>query len=49
MRLSRNPEVRYYYLLDWPAALVGPRAFVVDYHLMQAYREQRLLCQEHFR
>ena len=39
MRLSRNPEVRYYYLLDWPAALVGPRAFVVDYHLMQAYRD----------
>jgi hypothetical protein len=37
MRLSRNPE-RYYFLLDWPAALAGPRAFVLDYHLMQAYR-----------
>jgi len=24
--------------LDWPGALVGPRAFVLDYHLMQAYR-----------
>ena len=38
MRLSRNPEAHYYYLLDWPTALSGPRAFVLDYHLMQAYR-----------
>jgi hypothetical protein len=38
MRLSHNPEARYYYLLDWPGALIGPRAFVLDYHLMQAYR-----------
>ncbi len=39
MRFSQNPEARYYFLLDWPAALVGPRAFVLDYHLMQAYRD----------
>ena len=39
MRLSRNPEARYYYLLDWPGAVAGPRAFVVDYHLMRAYRD----------
>ena len=38
MRLSRQPE-RYYFLLDWPAALAGPQAFVLDYHLMQAYRD----------
>jgi hypothetical protein len=38
MRLSHNPEARYYYLLDWPSALAGPRSFVLDYHLMQAYR-----------
>jgi hypothetical protein len=38
MRLAQNPEARYYFLLDWPGALVGPRAFVLDYHLMQAYR-----------
>jgi hypothetical protein len=37
MRLSPNPK-HYYFLLDWPAALVGPKAFVLDYHLMQAYR-----------
>jgi hypothetical protein len=24
--------------MDWPSALAGPRAFVLDYHLMQAYR-----------
>jgi hypothetical protein len=39
MRYSNNPNVQYYFLLDWPAALVGPRAFVLDYHLMQAYRD----------
>jgi Dolichyl-phosphate-mannose-protein mannosyltransferase len=38
MRLSDHPE-RYYFLLDWPTALEGPRAFVLDYHLMQAYRQ----------
>jgi hypothetical protein len=39
MRYSKNPNVQYYFLLDWPAALVGPRAFVLDYHLMRAYRD----------
>ena len=39
MRLLEPPQARYYYLLvDWPSALAGPRAFVLDYHLMQAYR-----------
>ncbi len=38
MRLSHDAKVHYYFLLDWPGALVGPRAFVLDYHLMQAYR-----------
>jgi len=38
MRLSGDPEARYYFLLDWPSALAGPRAFVLDYHLMEAYR-----------
>ncbi len=38
MRYSQNPQAHYYFLLDWPAALAGPRAFVLDYHLMQAYR-----------
>ena len=37
MRLSRRPE-RYYFVLDWPAALAGPRASVLYYHLMQSYR-----------
>lgn len=39
MRYSQNPNIHYYFLLDWPAALVGPRAFVLDYHLMKAYQE----------
>ena len=38
MRYSGKPGSRYYFLLDWPAALAGPRAYVLDYHLMQAYR-----------
>jgi hypothetical protein len=37
MRLGA--QGRYYFLLDWPAALVGPRSFVLNYHLMKAYRE----------
>ena len=28
----------YYFLLDRPAALVGPRASALDCHLMHAYR-----------
>jgi hypothetical protein len=38
MRFSNDPA-RYYFLLDWPAAVVGPRGFVLDYHLMKAYRD----------
>jgi hypothetical protein len=38
MRFSRDPT-RYYFLLDWPAAVAGPRGFVLDYHLMKAYRD----------
>jgi hypothetical protein len=37
MRLAHNPG-RFFFLLDWPTALQGPRTFVVDYHLMQTYR-----------
>jgi hypothetical protein len=39
MRFSHSPQDRYYFLLDWPTALVGPTGFVLDYHLMQAYRD----------
>jgi hypothetical protein len=38
MRFSHDPT-RYYFLLDWPAAVEGPRGFVLDYHLMEAYRD----------
>ena len=39
MRFSHDPPNHYYFLLDWPAALAGPRSFVLDFHLMSAYRE----------
>jgi hypothetical protein len=39
MRLAPDPEAHYYFLLDWPTALVGPRSFVLDYRLMGAYRK----------
>jgi hypothetical protein len=39
MRYSENPKAQYYFLLDWPAALAGPKAFVLDYHLMKAYHD----------
>jgi hypothetical protein len=38
MRFSHDPA-RYVFLLDWPAAVAGPRGFVLDYHLMKAYRD----------
>jgi hypothetical protein len=38
-RYSKNPKIQYYFLLDWPAAMIGPRAFVLDYHLMRSYRD----------
>jgi hypothetical protein len=39
MRLTPVPEAHYYFLLDWPTALAGPRSFVLDYRLMAAYRK----------
>jgi hypothetical protein len=55
MRYEQKPQTRYYFLLDWPAALKGPKGSVSDYHLMSAYRDagyyapniqddQRFLC-----
>jgi hypothetical protein len=38
MRLSPKPA-SYYFLLDWPAALAGPRTSVLHYNLMKAYRD----------
>jgi Dolichyl-phosphate-mannose-protein mannosyltransferase len=38
MRFS-SLQPRYYFLLDWPSALAGPSEFVLDYHLMKAYRD----------
>ncbi len=39
MRFSHAPQNRYYFLLDWPSAVEGPRGFVLDYRLMKAYRD----------
>ncbi len=39
MRYSRKPGAHYYFLLDWQAALAGPRTHVLDYHLMRSYRD----------
>jgi hypothetical protein len=39
MRFSNRAERPYFFLLDWPTALIGPTGFVLDYHLMRAYRE----------
>jgi hypothetical protein len=39
MRYAQNPRTQYYFLLDWPSALKGPRTSVPDYHLMSAYRD----------
>jgi hypothetical protein len=39
MRYSHNPLVHYYFLLDWPSALVGPKGMVLHYHLLKAYRD----------
>jgi hypothetical protein len=38
MRYPRKPESSYF-LLDWPAALAGPKSYVLDYHLMHSYRD----------
>ena len=47
MRFSQNSNVHYYFLLDWPAALVGPSEFALDYHLMQAYRNDGYYPKQH--
>jgi hypothetical protein len=39
MRYTGKPGVHYYFLLDWPAALAGPPAYVLDYHLLHAYQD----------
>ena len=49
MRFSQNANVHYSFLLDWPAALVGPRAFVLDYHLMTGLSRQRVITPARFR
>jgi hypothetical protein len=39
MRYSRSLRAHYYYLLDWPAALAGPKPEVPAYHLLSATRD----------
>jgi hypothetical protein len=39
MRYSHGPLTHYYFMLDWPAALVEPTGMVAHYHLMAAYRD----------
>jgi hypothetical protein len=39
MRYSHGPLTHYYFMLDWPAALVEPTGMVAHYHLMKAYRD----------
>jgi hypothetical protein len=42
-RYTTHPT-RVQYVLDWPAALRGPRASVTDFHLMQNYRRAGYLA-----
>jgi hypothetical protein len=39
MRYSRKSGAHYFFLLDWQAALAGPRTHTLDYHLMRSYRD----------
>ena len=39
MRYSNNPRSQYYFLLDWPAALAGPKPDVTSYHLLASNRD----------
>jgi hypothetical protein len=39
MLYSRNPHSQYYFLLDWPAALAGPKPTVTSYHLLASNRD----------
>ena len=38
MRYAHSPHAHYYFLLDWPAALAGPKPAVTYYHLLSSNR-----------
>jgi hypothetical protein len=39
MRYPHSPHSNYYFLLDWPAALAGPKPDVTSYHLLSSNRD----------
>jgi hypothetical protein len=39
MRYPHSPHSHYYFLLDWPAALAGPKPDVTSYHLLSFNRD----------
>jgi hypothetical protein len=39
MLYPHRPQSHYYFLLDWPAALAGPKPDVTSYHLLSSDRE----------
>ena len=39
MRYPHSPHSNYYFLLDWPAALAGPKLDVTSYHLLSSNRD----------
>jgi hypothetical protein len=39
MRYSPGSQAHYYFLLDWPAALAGPKPAVTYYHLLSSNRD----------
>jgi hypothetical protein len=39
MRYSTGLQAHYYFLLDWPAALAGPKPAVTYYHLLSSNRD----------
>ena len=39
MRYPRSPHSNYYFLLDWSAALAGPKPDVTSYHLLSSNRD----------
>jgi hypothetical protein len=39
MLYPHSPQSHYYFLLDWPAALAGPKPDVTSYHLLSSDRE----------
>jgi hypothetical protein len=39
MRYSHSSQGHYYFLLDWPAALAGPKPAVTYYHLLSSNRD----------